>query len=51
MRYLLLGAADAHGKGLSCHPRHSAYTGYLEKIGDVLSGRDRKAPYAGACTR
>jgi hypothetical protein len=45
MRYLLLGAADAHGsKGLSCHPRHSAYTGYLEKIGDVLGGRDRKAP-------
>ena len=27
-------------------PRHSAYTGYLEKIGDVLGGRDRKAPYA-----
>jgi hypothetical protein len=51
MRYLVLGAADAHGKGLSCHPRHSAYTGYLEKIGDVLGGRARKAPYAGACTR
>ena len=33
---LLLGAADAYGKGLSCHPRHRAYTGYLEKIGDVL---------------
>src|SRR5262249_55538736 len=22
MRHLLLGAPDAHGKGLSCHPRH-----------------------------
>ena len=51
MRYFLLGTADAHGKGLSRHPCHSAYTGYLEKIGDVLGGRDRKAPYAGACTR
>ncbi len=47
MRYLFLGAADAHGKGpLLPRPRHSAYTGYLEKIGDVLGGRDRKAPYA-----
>ena len=36
MRYLLLGATDAHGKGLSCHSRHSAHTGYLEKIGDML---------------
>jgi hypothetical protein len=25
MCYLLLGAADAHGKGLSCHPCHSAH--------------------------
>jgi hypothetical protein len=37
MRYLLLGAADAHGKGLSSHPCHSANTGYLEKIGNMLS--------------
>src|SRR6516225_9622766 len=36
MRYLLLGATDTHGKGLSCHSRHSAHTGYLEKIGDML---------------
>ena len=28
--------AEAHGKGLSCHSRHSAHTGYLEKIGDML---------------
>src|SRR6516162_6683891 len=37
MRYLLLGAADAHGKGLSSHPCHCAHTGYLEKIGNMLS--------------
>jgi hypothetical protein len=37
MRYVLLGAADAHGKGLSRHPCHSAYTGYFEKIGNMLS--------------
>src|SRR5579864_882549 len=37
MRYLLLGAADAHGKGLSRHPCHPAHTGYLEKIGNMLS--------------
>src|ERR1700686_4368921 len=36
LRYFLLGAADAHGKGLSRHPRHTAYTGYLEKIGNML---------------
>ena len=36
MRYLLLGAADAHGKGRSGHSRHSAHTGYLEKIGDMF---------------
>ena len=32
-------APDAHGKGLSCHSRHSAYTGYLKKIGDMLRYR------------
>src|SRR5579864_936782 len=37
MRYLLLGAADAHDKGLSSHPGHRAHTGYLEKIGNMLS--------------
>src|SRR6516165_1288315 len=37
MRYFLLGAANAHGKGLSRHQCHSAYTGYLEKIGNMLS--------------
>jgi hypothetical protein len=37
MRYFLLGATDAHGKGLSRHPCHLAYTGYLEKIGNMLS--------------
>src|SRR5215831_18367777 len=36
MRDLLLSAADAHGEGLSCHPRHRAYARHLEKIGDVL---------------
>src|SRR5262245_49877585 len=36
MRDLLLGAADAHGEGLSCHPRHRAYARHLEKVGDVL---------------
>src|SRR6516165_1940547 len=36
MCYFLFGAADAHGKGLSHHPCHSAYTGYLEKIGNML---------------
>jgi hypothetical protein len=36
LRYFLLGAADAHGKGLSRHPRNTAYTGYLEKIGNML---------------
>src|SRR5262249_36602344 len=36
MRDLLLGAADAQGEGLSCHPRHRAYARHLEKIGDVL---------------
>ena len=51
MRHLLLGAADAHGEVLSRHPCHGAHAGDLEKIGDVLGGRARKAPYAGACTR
>src|SRR6516225_3940554 len=37
MRYLLLGAADAHCKGLPCHPCHCAYTGHLEKVGNMLS--------------
>src|SRR5262245_18438444 len=36
MRYLLLGDPDAHGKGLSCHPRHRTYTGDRKKIGDML---------------
>jgi hypothetical protein len=50
MRYLLLGAADAHGKVLSRHPCHCAYTGYLEKIGnmlgivDLIEGRGDRLP-------
>jgi hypothetical protein len=36
MCYLLLNAADAQGKGLSRHSRHSAHTGNLEKIGDMF---------------
>jgi hypothetical protein len=36
MRYFLLDTADAHGKGLSRHPCHSMYTGYFEKIGNML---------------
>jgi pyruvate-formate lyase-activating enzyme len=36
MRYFPLGAADAHGKGLSRPPCHSMYTGYFDKIGNML---------------
>jgi hypothetical protein len=36
MPHLLLGAADAQGEGLSCHPRHTAHTGDFQKIGDML---------------